>query len=81
MYTRFHGRESSGWICTHRLLEMSRINSLVPPVWLDTHTMAFKLKRYKLIIEKINLPPEEGRAGDTEQSKHSAVSSMLCTSG
>jgi len=64
------------------LHKIPRINSLVPPVWLDTHTFAFKLKRYKLIIEKINLPPEEGRAGDSEHSKQQqSASSLLCTPG
>lgn len=45
----------------------NRINSLVPPVWLDTHTMGFTIKRKKMAIEKINLPPEDTRSGATEQ--------------
>eukprot|EP00026_Physarum_polycephalum_P010791 Phypoly_transcript_10971.p1 GENE.Phypoly_transcript_10971~~Phypoly_transcript_10971.p1 ORF type:complete len:378 (+),score=59.01 Phypoly_transcript_10971:104-1237(+) len=71
-----------GFFYIHKI---PRINSLVPPVWQDTHTLGFKLKRYKLIIEKINLPPEEGRAGDsaeqTHQHKNQPVSSLLCTPG
>lgn len=53
-------------------------------MWQDTHTLGFKLKRYKLVIEKINLPPEEGRAGDSGEQQHKAsqnVGSMLCSTG
>ncbi|CAL4192877.1 unnamed protein product [Meganyctiphanes norvegica] len=61
--------------------KLSAINSLVPPI-LDTVDWVFKLKRRKLVIERLHLPPELSETANRNQEDPvKATGQSMCSGG
>ena len=63
-----------------RLTKLPRLNSLIQCYMPETLDLAFYMKKKRLIVEQMNLPPELGENDDTLKGRTNTSVTMSCSS-
>lgn len=64
-----------------RLIKLPSLNSLNQCFAPDCLDLAFYVKKKRLIVEQLHLPPDLGENDDTQKGRTSSAVTMSCTSG
>jgi elongator complex protein 4 len=65
-----------------RLVKLPALNSLVPCFVPETLDLAFHMKRRRLVVEQLHLPPDLGEDDNTQKGRTGGSSvTMSCSSG
>ena len=63
-----------------KLTKIPRLNSLMPCCTPESLDLAFYVKRKRLVVELLNLPPDIGEDDDKQKGRTSTAVSMSCSS-
>lgn len=63
-----------------RLVKLPRLNSLTACFTPETHDLAFYLKKKRLVVEQLHLPPDISENDDTQKGRTNTSVSISCSS-
>jgi elongator complex protein 4 len=64
-----------------RIAKLPRLNSLNPCFVPETLDLAFYMKKKRLIVEQLHLPPDLGENDDTQKGRTGSSVTISCSSG
>ena len=63
-----------------RIVKLPRLNSLSQCFMPETLDLAFHVKRKRLVVEQLHLPPELGENDESQKGRTGSAVSMSCSS-
>ena len=63
-----------------RIVKLPRLNSLTQCFMPETLDLAFFVKRKRLVVEQLHLPPDLGENDDTQKGRTNTAVTMSCSS-